>query len=67
MGTRPLEGLAGPFGRFETCLSIAAGSAVVPGALFYPDGSGGDSLRLSFSMVDEAQIAPGVELLASVL
>ena len=44
-----------------------AGVAVVPGALFYPDGSGGDSLRLSFSMVDEAQIAPGIETLASVL
>jgi 2-aminoadipate transaminase len=44
-----------------------AGVAVVPGALFYPDGSGGDSLRLSFSMVDEAQIAPGIETLASVV
>jgi 2-aminoadipate transaminase len=44
-----------------------AGVAVVPGALFYPDGSGGDSMRLSFSMVDEAQIAPGIERLASVL
>jgi len=44
-----------------------AGVAVVPGALFYPDGSGGDSMRLSFSMVDEAQISPGIDTLASVL
>jgi 2-aminoadipate transaminase len=40
---------------------------VVPGALFYPDGSGSENMRLSFSMVDEAQIATGVELLASAL
>jgi 2-aminoadipate transaminase len=43
------------------------GVAVVPGALFYPDGRGVENLRLSFSMVDEAQIAPGIEILASVL
>jgi 2-aminoadipate transaminase len=40
---------------------------VVPGALFYPDGRGGENLRLSFSMVDESQIATGIEILASVL
>jgi 2-aminoadipate transaminase len=40
---------------------------VVPGALFYADGTGGDKLRLSFSMVDESQIATGIELLASVV
>jgi 2-aminoadipate transaminase len=40
---------------------------VVPGALFYADGSGADKLRLSFSMVDESQIATGIELLASVV
>jgi 2-aminoadipate transaminase len=38
---------------------------VVPGALFYADGSGAKKLRLSFSMVDESQIATGIELLAS--
>jgi 2-aminoadipate transaminase len=57
-------------GRDATAVAeraAAAGVAVVPGALFYPDGSGGDSLRLSFSMVDEAQIAPGIETLASAL
>jgi 2-aminoadipate transaminase len=43
------------------------GVAVVPGALFYPDGRGGENLRLSFSVVDESQIADGVELLASAL
>jgi 2-aminoadipate transaminase len=40
---------------------------VVPGALFYADGSGADKLRLSFSMVDESQIATGIEQLASVV
>jgi 2-aminoadipate transaminase len=43
------------------------GVAVVPGALFYPDGRGGDNLRLSFSMVDESLIATGIERLASLL
>ena len=44
-----------------------AGVAVVPGALFYPDGRGTENLRLSFSMVDESLIATGVERLASLL
>ena len=44
-----------------------AGVAVVPGALFYPDGRGANELRLSFSMVDEALVAPGIETLASLL
>jgi 2-aminoadipate transaminase len=47
--------------------AAAAGVAVVPGALFYPDGRGGENLRLSFSMVDEALIADGIATLASVL
>jgi DNA-binding transcriptional MocR family regulator len=37
----------------------------VPGSLFFPDGRGTDSVRLSFSLVDEAQIDEGVERLAS--
>jgi 2-aminoadipate transaminase len=37
---------------------------VVPGALFYADGSGANKLRLSFSMVDESLIATGIERLA---
>jgi len=40
---------------------------VVPGALFYSDGSGRDKLRLSFSMVDESQIATGIEALGNSL
>jgi 2-aminoadipate transaminase len=38
---------------------------IVPGALFFPDGRGADSLRLSFSLVDQEQIDEGVERLAS--
>ncbi len=44
-----------------------AGVGIVPGTLFYADGRGRDSVRLSFSMVDEAQIDDGVERLASLL
>jgi len=43
------------------------GVAVVPGALFYPDGRGENNVRISFSMVDESLIATGVERLASLL
>jgi 2-aminoadipate transaminase len=42
-----------------------AGVGIVPGALFYADGRGRDNVRLSFSMVDEALIDTGVELLAA--
>ncbi len=38
---------------------------IVPGELFFPDGRGGDSVRLSFSLVDEAQIDEGIERLAA--
>ena len=44
-----------------------AGVAVVPGALFYPDGRGGSNLRLSFSMVDRSLIATGIEQLAALV
>jgi 2-aminoadipate transaminase len=40
---------------------------IVPGSLFFPDGRGADSVRLSFSLVDEAQIDEGVERLAALL
>jgi 2-aminoadipate transaminase len=43
------------------------GVAVVPGALFYPDGRGTSNIRLSFSMVDEALIDVGVERLAALV
>ena len=40
---------------------------IVPGSLFYADGRGGDSVRLSFSMVDESQIDEGIARLAALL
>ena len=43
------------------------GVGIVPGALFYPDGRGGENVRLSFSMVDEALIDEGIERLASLV
>jgi 2-aminoadipate transaminase len=70
-----------PRGGFFTWLTLPAGGdatalaqravehgvGIVPGALFYPDGRGGDNVRLSFSMVDTAQIDEGVERLASLV
>jgi 2-aminoadipate transaminase len=43
------------------------GVGIVPGSLFFPDGRGGDNLRLSFSLVDEALIDEGIERLASLV
>jgi 2-aminoadipate transaminase len=43
------------------------GVAAVPGTLFYPDGRGVDSLRLSFSLVDEEKIDEGITRLGSLL
>jgi 2-aminoadipate transaminase len=43
------------------------GVGIVPGSLFFPDGRGGDNLRLSFSMVDEALIDTGIERLAALV
>jgi 2-aminoadipate transaminase len=43
------------------------GVGVVPGTPFYPDGRGGGSVRLSFSMVDEAQIDDGIDRLAALI
>ena len=40
---------------------------IVPGALFFPDGRGADSVRLSFSLVEEAQIDEGIARLAALL
>ena len=39
----------------------------VPGTLFFPDGRGADTVRLSFSLVDEAQIDDGIERLGSLV
>jgi 2-aminoadipate transaminase len=40
---------------------------LVPGSLFFPDGRGDDSMRLSFSLVGEEQIDDGVGRIASIL
>ena len=47
--------------------AVGRGVGIVPGALFFPDGRGGDSVRLSFSLVDEAQIDEGIERLAALV
>jgi 2-aminoadipate transaminase len=47
--------------------AVEQGVAAVPGTLFFADGSGGDSLRLSFSLVDEARIDEGIARLGSLL
>ena len=39
----------------------------MPGALFFPDGRGGENVRLSFSLVDEAAIDDGIAKLAELL
>ena len=43
------------------------GVGIVPGSLFFPDGRGGDTVRLSFSLVDESRIDEGIERLASLV
>jgi len=47
--------------------AMAEGVAFVPGAPFYPDGSGSNTLRLSFSRVDDREIDEGVQRLAGVV
>ena len=47
--------------------AVEHGVGIVPGTLFFPDGRGGDTVRLSFSLVDEARIDDGIERLASLL
>jgi 2-aminoadipate transaminase len=47
--------------------AVERGVAIVPGSLFFADGSGGDNVRLSFSLVDAAQIDDGIERLASLV
>ncbi|WP_170342709.1 PLP-dependent aminotransferase family protein [Ruegeria arenilitoris] len=41
--------------------------AFVPGQAFHPDGSGANTIRLSFSNSDEATIAEGIERLGTLL
>ena len=47
--------------------AVERGVGVVPGLPFHPDDRGRDNVRLSFSMVDEAQIDDGIERLASLV
>jgi 2-aminoadipate transaminase len=47
--------------------AVERGVAIVPGSLFFPDERGGDNVRLSFSLVDEAEIDGGIERLASLV
>jgi 2-aminoadipate transaminase len=43
------------------------GVGIVPGTLFFPDGRGVDTVRLSFSMISEPQIDEGIERLAALV
>jgi 2-aminoadipate transaminase len=61
--TLPKDADAGDLAR----RAAEGGVGVVPGSLFFPDGRGGDNVRLSFSMVDEALIDTGIERLASLM
>jgi 2-aminoadipate transaminase len=72
--TRPQGGffswLTLPAGGDATDLArraVERGVAIVPGSPFFPDGRGGDNIRLSFSLVDEAKIDDGIERLASLV
>ena len=47
--------------------AVEKGVGIVPGSLFFPDGRGGDTVRLSFSLVDEQQIDDGIERLGALL
>ena len=47
--------------------AVEQGVGIVPGTLFFPDGRGADTVRLSFSLVDEALIDEGIERLGGLL
>jgi 2-aminoadipate transaminase len=47
--------------------AVERGVGIVPGTLFYPDGRGADTMRLSFSMVEIDEIDEGIERLAALL
>jgi 2-aminoadipate transaminase len=61
--TLPDDGDAGELAK----RAVERGVGIVPGSLFFPDGRGGDNVRLSFSLVDEALIDDGIERLASLV
>jgi 2-aminoadipate transaminase len=47
--------------------AVEQGVAIVPGAPFFPDGSGTNNVRLSFSRVDDQLIPDGIERLAALV
>ena len=47
--------------------AVEHGVGIVPGGLFFTDGTGTGKVRLSFSMVDEERIDEGIERLASLV
>jgi len=61
--TLPDGGDAGDLAR----RAVDRGVAIVPGSLFFADGSGGNNVRLSFSLVEETKIDDGIERLASLV
>ncbi len=72
--TRPQGGffswLTLPEGADSVELARRAGDqgvGIVPGTLFFTDGRGTDTVRLSFSLVDEARIDEGIERLGALL
>jgi 2-aminoadipate transaminase len=70
-----------PHGGFFSWLTLPVGAdstelarravddrvGIVPGSLFFADGRGGSSVRLSFSLVDETRIEEGIERLGALL
>jgi 2-aminoadipate transaminase len=72
--TRPQGGffswLALPDGTDSVELArraVERGVGIVPGVPFFPDGRGADTVRLSFSLVEEALIDDGIERLGALL
>ncbi len=47
--------------------AVEQGVGIVPGTLFFPDGRGANTVRLSFSLVDEALIDEGIARLGALL
>ena len=47
--------------------ALRADIAFVPGSAFFPDGSGKNTMRLSFSLCDEAQIEVGIYKLCGLI
>ena len=47
--------------------AVEQGVGVGLGTLVFPDGRGADTVRLSFSLVDETQIDEGIEKLGALL